>query len=68
MRLERQIQICGLNSIVTIMELVLLAIQGDLLVIWAKPEDEVGIFTASLQWSIKDMYAFTSLGQCSLER
>ena len=41
---------------------------GDLLVIWAKPEDEVGIFTASLQWSNKDMYAFTSLGQCSLER
>lgn len=41
---------------------------GDLLVIWAKPQDEVGIFTASLQWSIKDMYAFTSLGQCSLER
>jgi hypothetical protein len=41
---------------------------GDLLVIWAKPEDGVGIFTASLQWSYMPTYAFTSLGKCSLER
>lgn len=41
---------------------------GDLLVIWAKPEDDVGIFTASLQWSYMPTYAFTSLGKCSLER
>lgn len=41
---------------------------GDLLMIAATPSDSSGRFLATLQWSIKDLYAFTSMGRCDFTR